>query len=188
MTSNVPENDAALLARIKNGEAEASRLLVEQYLDRIVAYGYRMLGDAAEAEDVAQETFLRLWRNIDKWRAEAPLIFWLRRVAYNLCIDRLRKNPPVALDQIPEPIDPDENPASTVHQTELSQSINRAISNLPERQKAAIVFCHQEELSNMETAEIMDISVEAVESLLSRGRRSLRKSLDHLRPELEGDI
>ena len=188
MTSSVPESDAALLRRIKNGEAEASRLLIDQHLDRIVAYGYRMLGDAAEAEDVAQETFLRLWRNIDKWRAEAPLIFWLQRVAYNLCIDRLRKKTPVALDQIAEPIDLNENPAAEVHQTELSLSINRAIAMLPDRQKAAIVFCHQEELSNIETAAIMEISVEAVESLLSRGRRALRKSLEHLRPELKGDI
>ena len=188
MTSNAPETDAALLRRIKNGDVEASRLLIDQHLDRIVAYSYRMLSDSSEAEDVAQETFLRLWRNIDKWRAEAPLIFWLQRVAYNLCIDRLRKKKPVSIDQIPEPIDVDENPAQSLHQTELSQSINLAIANLPERQKAAIVFCHQEELSNIETAKIMEISIEAVESLLSRGRRSLRKSLEHLRVELQGDI
>lgn len=188
MTSSAPESDAALLRRIKGGEAEASRLLIDQHLDRIVAYGYRMLGDAAEAEDVAQETFLRLWRNIDKWRAEAPLIYWLQRVAYNLCIDRLRKKTLVSIDLIPEPIDENENPASSVHRAELSHAINRAIAGLPDRQKAAIIFCHQEELSNIETAKIMEISVEAVESLLSRGRRSLRESLEYLRPELKGDI
>jgi len=186
--SERPDHDAQLLRRIAEGDRKAAQLLLDQYLGRIVTYGQRMMGDSAEAEDVAQETFLRLWRNIDTWRADAPLIHWLHRVAYNLCIDRLRRSSPVSLEVLPEPLDPDENPAGTLHRLELVDAVAAAIAQLPERQRAAVVFVHQEGFSNIETAELMEISVEAVESLLARARRSLRKLLEALRPELQGDI
>ncbi len=188
MNDPTPESDAALVRRIGEGESEACRIIVDLYLDRIVGYGYRMLGDPVEAEDVAQEAFLRLWRQAPKWRAEAPVVHWLHKVTYNLCIDRLRKVRPVSIDAVPEPPDPAKSAAAEVHQRELANAINSAIQKLPERQRAAIVMVHQEGLSNIETAEIMEISVEAVESLLARGRRGLKKSLAGLRPELKGDI
>lgn len=188
MTHPTPESDALLLRQIKAGDSAATRLLVDQYLDRIVNYGTRMLGDRAEAEDVAQEAFLRLWRNLDKWRADAPVIHWLQRVAYNLCIDRLRKKKTVHIEDIAEPEDPHENPAQSLHQAQVSTAVNIAIQKLPDRQRAAIVFVHQEGHSNIATAEIMEISVEAVESLLSRGRRELRNLLEDLRSELIGDV
>ena len=180
--------DAALLHRIKDGDRAAAALLVDQYLNRIVAYAFRMLGDRAEAEDVAQETFLRLWRRADQWRAEAPLIHWLHRVAYNLCIDRLRKKKPLSLDVTDEPADPAQNPAAALAGRQLGEAVRAAIQGLPDRQRAAIVLVHQEGLGNIETAAIMDLSVEAVESLLARGRRALKVSLARLRPELEGEI
>ena len=186
--SERPDHDAQLLRRIAAGDRQAAQLLLDQYLGRIVTYGYRMMGDNAEAEDVAQETFLRLWRNIDTWRADAPLIHWLHRVAYNLCIDRLRRRKPVSLEALPEPLDPEENPAGTLHRLELADAVAVAIAQLPERQRAAVVLVHQEGFSNIETAALMEISVEAVESLLSRARRSLRRLLESLRPELQGDI
>ena len=84
--------DAALLPRIKDGDRAAAALLVDQYLNRIVAYAFRMLGDRAEAEDVAQEALLRLWRAAPGWRAgEAKVSTWLYRVTANLCTDRLRR-------------------------------------------------------------------------------------------------
>ncbi len=188
MTNPTPESDALLLRKIKDGDSAATRILVDQYLDRLVNYSTRMLSDRSEAEDVAQEAFLRLWRNIDKWKADAPVIHWLQRVTYNLCIDRLRKKKPVNIDDIAEPEDPFENPARSLHQMQVSTAVNVAIQKLPDRQRAAIVFVHQEGLSNIETSEIMEISVEAVESLLSRGRRGLRSLLEDLRSELEGDV
>jgi RNA polymerase sigma-70 factor (ECF subfamily) len=87
MSLGTADGDAEQLRRIHAGDAAAASLLVDQYLDRIVAYAFRVLGDKAEAEDVAQESFLRLWRRAGQWRAEAPLIHWLHRVAYHLCID-----------------------------------------------------------------------------------------------------
>ena len=188
MTDPTPESDALLLRRINDGDTAATRILVDQYLDKIVNYSTRMLNDRSEAEDVAQEAFLRLWQNLDKWRAEAPVIHWLHRVTYNLCIDRLRKKKLVNIDDVAEPEDPFENPARSLHQAQVSTMVNRAIQKLPERQRAAIVFTHQEGLSNIETAQIMEISVEAVESLLSRGRGGLRSLLEDIRPELEGDV
>ena len=183
-----PDNDAAMLRRIAAGDRRAAQQLLDQYLGRIVAYSYRMLRDGAEAEDVAQDTFLRLWRNIDTWRADAPLIHWLHRVAYNLCIDRLRRRRPASLEVTPEPLDPSENPAGTFHRLELADAVAAAIAQLPERQRAAVVFVHQEGFSNIETAALMGISIEAVESLLARARRTLRTLLEVLRPELQGEI
>ena len=188
MKNLTSESDVLLLCKIKDGDTAATRILVEQYVDRIINYSTRMLGDRSEAEDVAQEAFLRLWQNLDKWRAEAPVIHWLHRVTYNLCIDRLRKKKLVNIDDVAEPEDPFENPARSLHQAQVSTMVNRAIQKLPERQRAAIVFTHQEGLSNIETAQIMEISVEAVESLLSRGRGGLRSLLEDIRPELEGDV
>ena len=188
MINPTPESDALLLRKIKDGDTAATRILVDQYLDQILNYSTRMLGDRSEAEDVAQEAFLRLWRNLDKWRAEAPVIHWLQRVTYNMCIDRLRKKTPVNICEVAEPEDLFENPARSLHQVQLSIAVNEAIQKLPKRQRAVIVFVHQEGFSNIEIAELMEISVEAVESLLSRGRRGLRSLLEHLRPELDGDV
>lgn len=182
------DQDAQLLRRISDGDRRAAQLLLDQYLGRVVTYSYRMIGDSAEAEDVAQETFLRLWRHIDTWRADAPLVHWLHRVAYNLCIDRLRRRRPVSLDALPEPLDSRDGPASALHRLQLADAVASAIAQLPERQRAAVVFVHQEGFSNIETAALMEISVEAVESLLARARRTLRTSLETLRPELQGDI
>jgi RNA polymerase sigma-70 factor (ECF subfamily) len=183
-----PQSDAELLKRIAEGERQAAQQLVDQYLGRILNYAYRLLGDAAEAEDVAQETFLRLWRTIDSWRAEAPLLHWLQRVAYNLCIDRLRKRQPSSLEGAPEPFDLADGPAATLHRAEIGEAVAVAIAQLPERQRVAIVMVHQEGMSNIQAADIMGISVEAVESLLARGRRALRDLLAALRPELKGDL
>ena len=188
MKKSTFKSDALLLRKIKNGDTAATRTLVEQYLNRIVNYGTRMLGDHSEAEDVAQEAFLRLWQNLDKWRDEAPVIHWLQRVTYNLCIDRLRNKKLVNIDDIAEPKDPHENPAKSMQQAQISKRVNKAIQKLPERQRAVILFTHQEGLSNIATAQIMEISVEAVESLLSRGRRRLRSLLEGVRPELEGNV
>lgn len=183
-----PKSDAALMRRVSAGDAVASREIVELYLNRIVAYAYKMLRDASEAEDVAQEVFLRLWRNADRWRPEAPVANWLHKVAYNLCIDRLRKQSTVNIEKIPEPADGSASPAKVLHQVQMAEAVTAAIDQLPERQRFAIQLVHQQEMSNIETAEIMEISVEAVESLLARGRRGLKKTLVALRPDLEGEI
>ena len=188
MIPPTPETDAVLMHRLGAGEKAAARQLVDLYLDRIVGFSYRLLGDRAAAEDVAQETFLRLWKNVRRWRPDAPLSSWLHRVAYNLCIDILRRKTTVSIDDVPEPADDAAGPAKALHRIELGLAVDAAIACLPERQAAAITLVHREEMSNIEAARIMGISVEAVESLLARGRRNLRKSLSGLRAELEGEV
>lgn len=182
------QSDAQLLGLAYRGDAAAGRLLVEQHLDRLVSFAYRLLGDGAEAEDVAQEAFFRLWRQAPRWRSEAPIIHWLNKVAYNLCMDRLRRRRPLALEDVPEPPDPAGDPAHAAYRAEIGRLVESAVDALPERQKAAILLTHGQGLGNMEVAEIMGISVEAVESLLCRGRRALRTALAHLSTELEGDL
>ena len=186
MEKSSAAEDALLVQRLKEGDHKAARQVTDVYLDRLVAYATRMLGDPAEAEDVAQDAFVRLWRNLDKWQPEKPLIHWLQRVTHNLCIDRIRKRRTLDIDAIPEPEDGQPSSLTLVHRSEIDQTVQTAILALPDRQRAAILFVHQEGHNNIETAELMDISVEAVESLLARGRRSLRQSLAGLVPELKG--
>ena len=137
----------------------------------------RMLNDAAEAEDVVQETFLRAWKALPKWEPRAKFSTWLHRVALNLCYDRLRKRRELTMEHLPERTDPALTPAEQVDQAQRVRAVEQAISGLPERQAAALTLCALQGHSQIEAAEIMDTSVEALESLLARARRTLRTSL-----------
>jgi RNA polymerase sigma-70 factor (ECF subfamily) len=180
--------DATLVARIGAGEPAACRTLMDLHLGRIHAYAWRMLGDAGEADDVAQECFLRLWRQAATWRAEARIATWLHRVAYNLCVDRLRRRRATETGEPPDPPDPGPGPAGEHQRAQVARAVAAALRRLPQRQRAAIALVHYQELGNVEAAEIMEISVEALESLLSRGRRALRAALRDSRDDLMGDV
>ena len=138
-----------------------------------------------EAEDVAQEALIRLWKQATDWRqGEAKVTTWLYRVVANLCTDRLRKSRGVALDAIPEPEDDKETPAEALQQKSRQAALQSALQELPDRQRQAVLLRHIEGLSNPEIAEIMDIGVEAVESLTARGKRALAKILAGRKEEL----
>ncbi|MEO1000201.1 MAG: RNA polymerase sigma factor [Pseudomonadota bacterium] len=172
------ESDARLLARYAAGDQAAARALVALHGPRVYALARRLLGDAAEAEDVAQEALLRLWRIAPDWRpGEARISTWLYRVATNLATDRLRRRRGVGLDAAPEPADEAPAVLDGLAAGERVAAIRRAVADLPERQRLAIELRHFEELGNPEIAEIMETSVEAVESLLARGRRRLAAAL-----------
>ncbi len=179
-----PEADALLMRRVGAGDAAACRLLVDRHLKRIVGFAYRLLGDRSDAEDVAQDTFLRLWRHAHRWRPRARLTTWLFRVAYNLCIDRLRARREKPSDPLPNP---PANPAANLQRSQVARIVGSALGTLPERQRTALALVYHQGLSNIDAAEVMDVSVEAVESLLARGRRGLRKRLAAQRPELMGE-
>jgi RNA polymerase sigma-70 factor (ECF subfamily) len=180
--------DAALVARVGAGDSAACRTLMEAHLGRVHGYAWRMLGDAGEAEDVAQECFLRLWRQAGKWRAEARVGTWLHRVAHNLCIDRLRRRRPAAAGDPPDLPDPAVGPAGEHQRTQVARAVGAALRELPERQRAAIALVHYQDMGNIEAADIMGVSVEALESLLSRGRRALRAALRDRRDDLMGGL
>lgn len=169
------DEDAALLERFAAGDQSAARELTDQLLPGALRQAWRMLSDQTEAEDVAQEAMMRLWRQADKWRAgEARISTWLYRVVHNLCIDRLRKRrPQVAIDDAPEPVDPDPSVLERMAETEQAKAVATAIAKLPGRQRQALVLRHFEGYSNPEIGAAMDCSVEAVESLLARARREL---------------
>ncbi len=174
--------DEALLARVAQGEPGAVRALVARKLPRLMALGQRMLGDSAEAEDVAQETFVRAWKQAGAWRpGGAKFDTWMHRVALNLCYDRLRRRREVAMDNPPDR--PDEDGAAPdrgLQANDVGKRVSAAMAALPDRQREAVTLCHYQELSNIEAAALMGVSVEALESLLSRGRRALRTALSDM--------
>lgn len=184
-------SDEVLLAAYARGEAAAARALTARLVPRVLGYAARLLGDRAEAEDVAQEAMLRLWRAAAGWRAgEAQVSTWAYRVVTNLCTDRLRarqRRRADALDDAPEVADAGAGVEAGMIEADRMAALDAALAELPERQRQAVVLRHLEGLSNPEIAAVMDIGVEAVESLTARGKRSLAAILAGRREELGYD-
>ncbi len=174
--------DDELLARVANGEPAAARALVARKLPRLLSLAGRMLGDPGDAQDVAQETFLRIWKQAGKWRA-GPARFdtWIHRVALNLCYDRLRRRREIVFADPPERLDEGPGPGRGLEAQDTGRRVAAALAALPDRQREAIVLCHYQELGNIEAAAVLGVSVEALESLLGRGRRTLRATLSDLK-------
>ena len=184
----IVDPDEDLVRRVGQGDPAAIQAMVARKLPRMLALAQRMLGDAGEAEDVAQDAMLRAWKQAPLWQpGKARFDTWLHRVGLNLCYDRLRKRRevPTTTGTPPDRPDPGPAPDRDLLAAQLGDRVNRALANLPERQREAIVLCHYQELGNIEAASLMDISVEALESLLSRGRRTLRQTLSDLAPGAE---
>lgn len=171
-------DDTALLDRVASGDEQAFRGLVDRHLPTVLAIARRMLRDDAEAEDVAQETLLRLWRNAAGLELGPNGVRpWLRRVASNLCIDRVRARRNTTLvDSVPEQSEP-AGQFRQMAERELGARVDAALKALPERQRLALTLFHYEGMSQIEVGEVMGISDEAVESLLARARRALKASL-----------
>lgn len=163
---------------IAAGDPAAFRSLCDRFLGPITGYAGRMLKNPQEAEDVAQETFLRVWTHSRSFVPTAAVSTWLYRIAHNLCMDRLRKHKRTS-DRISELGDED-RPSLLLGRKELAAEVDRALAELPDRQRAAIGLVHYEGMGQAEAARILDVSVQALESLLSRARRALRKQLTGL--------
>ncbi|PMS27207.1 RNA polymerase sigma-70 factor [Trinickia soli] len=175
--------DAELVARVARDDASAVRQLVARKLPRLLALAVRMLGDRMEAEDVAQEAFVRIWKQAPHWReGEARFDTWLHRVAMNLCYDRLRARRETP-DPAPEDAPPEDEalapsgPEVALEARQHGARVRQALAALPPRQREALVLTYYQELSNAETASLMGISVDALESLLVRARRAIRAQL-----------
>jgi RNA polymerase sigma factor (sigma-70 family) len=177
-------SDEDLLHRYAAGDPQVAAVLTARLLPRVYAHALRLLGNSADAEDVAQEAMMRLWRVATEWRSgEALVTTWLYKVTANLCTDRLRRRRGVALDDIEEPQDDGPTALDRLQDQSRERALRSALARLPERQRQAVVLRHLEGLSNPEIAEIMNISPRAVESLTARGKRALADLLAAQRNE-----
>lgn len=169
--------DQELVRRVGSGDETAMQVLIRRKLPRLIALATRMLGDGAEAEDVAQEAFVRIWRNAPLWRAgSARFDTWIHRVTLNLCYDRLRRRRDWVDYDLPEIVDPGQD-SDVQHIEDMSKRVEWALQRIAPRQREAIVLTYYQEMPNVEAAVAMKVSIEALESLLARGRRALRALL-----------
>lgn len=182
------KTDAALMRLVAEGDAAAFHQLVNEHAPRAYRLSYRMLGDSGLAEDMVQEACLRLWRQAGCWRPEARVTTWLHRVVHNLCIDELRGRRWLSDTAVPEQPDSAENAMTVKYRGQVIEHVNKAIEALPVRQRVAITLVHNQEMGNIEAAEVMGVTINALESLLVRGRRSLRQRLASAKEDLIGEL
>lgn len=172
------DGDAELLRAIAGGDRSAFDRLSRRHLDRAYGVALRMTGSRADAEDVVQDVFLRLWQRPEAWRpGQAQFSTWLYRVVVNRCLDLKRRPKGTDLDSVEEPQAPDANAEDSLLDAERSRALDGAVKQLPERQRAAIVLTYTAGLRNAEAASALDVSVKAFEALLVRAKRELRDTL-----------
>lgn len=174
----VSGDETDLVARSAGGDVKAFRTLTERHLASVTGIARRMLRDDAEAEDVAQEAFLRLWRLGTTLDIGANGVKpWLRRVVSTLCIDRVRgRQRLTVVEDLPEQAEPARQ-QTALEDKDLQRRVDVALKKLPERQRLALTLFHYEGMSQNEVGAAMGISDEAVESLLGRARRQLKVDL-----------
>ena len=182
--------DAALMLRVKQGDRVAFAALVEKYQQSVMNFVRRTLRDETEAEDLAQNVFLQVYKSAPRYVITAKFSTWLFTIARNLCLNEIRRrsrHPAESLDAThPESEDQplhqfeDKKTASapeSLLQRELEEKIAQALAELPESQRTALLLCRQDELSYEEIAEVLDCSLSATKSLIHRGRETLKEKL-----------
>ncbi|PWR04033.1 RNA polymerase subunit sigma [Meridianimarinicoccus roseus] len=185
LDADSPAGDADLLARYSAGDRAAALALTERLVPQALSVAQRLLGDRVEAEDVVQEAMLRLWTAAPGWRAgEARVSTWLYRVVVNLCTDRHRRKVPQPRDTLPDHPDGTPGQEARLQARARQAALQAALADLPDRQRQVVVLRDIEGLPNPDIAEIVGVSVQAVESLAARGRRGLKAALAGRRGEL----
>src|SRR4051794_2792073 len=181
------DEDKDLLDRLADNDEIAFRSLVERHIDRAYAIALRILGNAADAEDVVQDTMLKVWTHRGRWQhGRAKFSTWLYRVISNRCIDLRRKPRTENVDVVPEVADGKPDAASVIERAEMNDILEAAMQRLPEQQRVAVILSYHENMSNGEIAEVMDTTIAAVESLLKRGRQQLREMLRRHERDIRG--
>lgn len=179
------DEDDELLRRLAGNDEVAFRTLVSRHVDRAFSIALRILGSRADAEDVVQDTFLKVWIHRGRWEhGRAKFSTWLYRVVMNRSIDLHRRPRTENVDAIPEPMDSRPDAVSVLHRSEVTAMLEAAMAELPEQQRVAVILSYHESMSNAEIADVMDTTVAAVESLLKRARQQLKSMLRRK----EGDI
>lgn len=178
-------DDDELLERMKEDDTDAYRELVERHIDRAYGLALRMLKNSADAEDATQDAFVKAWRNRQGWQSgKAKFSTWLYRVVVNRCIDFQRAPRGQWIEDVPEPADEADDAPTALHKRQIYGQLDGAMAQLPARQRAAVALSYYEDLSNGEIAEVLGLSISAVESLLKRGRQGLRALLK----QVEGEV
>jgi len=174
-----PDPDIDLLPGLRAGNASALSALMDRHLDRVHSLAWHMTGDRSQAEDIAQETFLRFWQTAPGWSdtGGATILTWLRRVATRLCIDEKRRKRPIYTDMVPDNADPSLSADLELVRSETAQRVQAEILALPERQRAALILSYYQHLSQSEGAAVMGVKEKAYESLLSRAKAKLKLNL-----------
>lgn len=171
--------DADLISSLQAGESAALETLMERHLTTIYNLAYYMVGDQMSAEDISQTVFLKTWQTISDWKpGQAKLITWMRRVTTNACLDYLRKKKPIYTDKVPELVDGGDTPFEALSRQDQSARVKMALMSLPERQRGAVTLSYYQGLSQRDGAAVMNISEGAYESLLVRGRKTLKTLLE----------
>lgn len=188
--------EARLVRLSRNGDRQAFEELVNMYQEKIYHLAYRMLNFSSEAEDVVQETFLRVYMNMDRYDENQKFSTWIYRIATNLCIDRLRKRKPnYSLDaEMPDGEGADwysllpsdqETPEEELVLSETQEEIRKAIGTLPEKYKSVVILRYLHDMSLQEIGDVLGMPVTTVKTRVHRGREYLRKKLE---PEFGGEI
>ena len=188
--SDPSDLDAELMLRVKRGDREAFRELVEKYKQPVMNFVFRSLRDETEAEDLAQIVFLQVYKSRDRYERTAKFSTWLFTIARNLCLNEIRRRARHPADSLEEThAENDELPSrqyedktttlphEALMQGELAGKIEEALAQLPENQRTAILLCRQEELSYEEIARVLGCSLSATKSLIHRGREVLKEKL-----------
>lgn len=182
--------DAELMLRVKRGDMDAFAGLVDKYKQPVINLMFRMVHDLEEAEDLAQNVFLRVFQSAQRYEVNAKFSTWLFTIARNSCFNELRRrsrHPTESMDTLPnddseqpvrqyEDVKADSPPDAFLHE-ELEQKIQEALDELPEKQRLGILLCRQDELSYEEIAKVLECSVSATKSLIHRGRETLKQKL-----------
>jgi RNA polymerase sigma-70 factor, ECF subfamily len=183
-------DDESLLLAIGNGDHGAFRTLMERHGAIALAVAVRVTGSQRDAEEIVQDSFLKVWTAAARWDPQGGAKFstWLYRVVMNSCLDRKRRAPMLPMDDVAEP--EDTRPGGLEHYTgsQARALVAEALESLPERQRAAVSLCYFGEVGGQEAADSLDISLSALESLLVRGRRALRDFFARRGLETMGDV
>lgn len=167
--------DADIISGLQTGDKAALSKLMDRHMKTLYNQAYHMLGDSMAAEDITQTVFLKTWQNINDWKSgNAKLLTWMRRVTANACFDQLRKKKPIYSDMVPEIEDSADTPFDALSRQNQNEIVKAALQKLPDRQRAAVTLSYYQELTQKEGASVMSITEKAYESLLVRGRKSLK--------------
>lgn len=172
------KTDLQLFELIGQGNKAAMAGFIQRYYRKITDFIARQLGRQPDIEDIAQEAFIKVWQHAPNWiYKDIPPHSWLYRITYNLCVDLLRKRRPIDNIDMEQQVSQDDLPEEYLYKNERIELLAHAFNLLSQEQKTAISLCNYQGFTNREAAEIMQISVEALESLLARGRRKLKMIL-----------